>query len=91
MPELHWPGSSAPAKCFLPPLYSCLQVDGALKNGTSVSEVLAATLPVLNPETLDSPPKITKLGNVKLQHFAAQLPPACDNTTSPTAKRAKTC
>jgi hypothetical protein len=57
------------------PTRAALQVDGALKTAKSVSEVLELTLPVLLPETLDSPPR--PLGKLppRLQHFAEELPP----------------
>ena len=63
-------------------------MDGAFKSATTVSEILALTLPVLKPETLDAPPKRAKAGG-RLAHFGQELPPAFECVGSPQAKRAK--
>ncbi|PSC72239.1 tRNA-dihydrouridine synthase A [Micractinium conductrix] len=55
-------------------------VDTALKTAESVSEVLEMTLPVLQPESLDAPPR--PLGELpqRLEHFALELPPTPEAT-----------
>lgn len=67
-------------------------MDTAFRTCTTVSGLLEATLPVLKPETLDAPPKPTPLRrDLKLQHFATELPPAWSGVEAvPQPKRVKT-
>ena len=52
-----------------------MQVDAALKTAGSVTEVLDATLPVLQAQSLDAPPRLLGELPPQLEHFAAELPP----------------
>lgn len=50
-------------------------MDGELKTAVTVSELLDATLHVLKPESLDSPPRPLGELPAQLAHYAPELPP----------------
>lgn len=51
-----------------------MQVDEALKGATSVSQVLEATLPILQPATLDAPPRPLGVLPAALEHYIEPWP-----------------